>query len=64
MNEIIFLTIAALMYAINVGLCVINCRSVNQRVEWAWTLSLSLLWLPMLIIIGTKIEAFLKRNGW
>lgn len=64
MNDLIFIVALLAMYAINVALCIINCRSVNQKVDWLWTLSLSLFLLPMIIIIGTKAESFLKRNGW
>lgn len=64
MNEKIFLAFCVLMYATNVALCVINCRSVDQKVDWPIALGASFLGLPMLVIIGTEIEAFLKRNGW
>lgn len=64
MIDLIFLAIVALMYAINVALCVINCRSVNQKVDWPIALCASFLWLPLAILAGTKVEAFLKRNGW
>lgn len=64
MNETILLTIAVLMYAINVALCVINCRSVDQKVDWPIALGASFLGLPLAIIVCCKAEAFLKRNGW